>query len=69
MNVTLYRAVNEACEVESEKPLLADVLDPALQVIHSNMTEKNFKQFLFRLWEDIVEIFSQIVHKNSEVNY
>lgn len=67
MKPTLERAVNEACEEQSSRPLLAQVLDPSLELTLDRFNASNFKRFLWRVWEVVVEIFNATVMRNREV--
>lgn len=67
MHPTLERAVNEACEAQSSRPLLAQVLDPSLELTLDHLNTSNFKRFLWRVWEVVVEIFWATVKRNTEV--
>lgn len=66
MRPTLERGVNEACELQSSRPLLAQVLDPALELTLDQLNTSNFKRFLWRMWEVVVEIFDATVKRNTE---
>lgn len=67
MQPTLERAVNEACEAQSSRPLLAQVLDPSLELTLDRFNASNFNRFLWRVWEVVVEIFNATVMRNREV--
>ncbi|KAG0727778.1 Protein unc-13 4B [Chionoecetes opilio] len=66
MQPTLERAVNEACEEQSSRPLLAQVLDPTLELTIDQLNTSNFKRFMWRVWEELVDIFSTTVMRNTE---
>ncbi|XP_050706717.1 protein unc-13 homolog 4B-like isoform X3 [Eriocheir sinensis] len=66
MKPTLERAVNEACEAQSSRPLLAQVLDPSLELTLDRFNASNFNRFLWRVWEVVVEIFDATVVRNRE---
>lgn len=67
MKPTLERGVNEACETQSSRPLLAQVLDPLLELTLDRLNNSNFKRFLWRVWEVVLEIFKATVMSNAEV--
>ncbi|XP_068248829.1 protein unc-13 homolog 4B-like [Palaemon carinicauda] len=63
---TLDRALQEACETQSEAPLLEQVMDPAIQLLHNNLHASNFQRFLWYLWEVLITLFSETVDRNIE---
>ena len=67
MKPTLDRALQEACEVQSQAPLLEQLLDPAVQLLHSHLHTLNFQRFLWSLWEALIMLFEDTVNRNAEV--
>ncbi|XP_042236153.1 uncharacterized protein LOC121875623 isoform X2 [Homarus americanus] len=63
---TLRRTVNQACDIQNAAPFLAEVLGPAIKLLHTHLHTSNFQRFLWRVWEVIIDIFHATVIENSE---
>ncbi|KAK7085594.1 hypothetical protein SK128_023661, partial [Halocaridina rubra] len=66
MKPSLERALNDACEAQSEVALLDQELDPAIQLLHNHLHTLNFQRFLWNLWEVLLVLFDDNVSRNAE---
>ncbi|KAB7501124.1 Protein unc-13-like protein D, partial [Armadillidium nasatum] len=66
MKSTLHHAVIQACDSSSENTLFTEVLEPSLKLLHKNLSDNNFRRFLYRLWEVLIELFHFNVTRNTD---
>ncbi|XP_068204261.1 protein unc-13 homolog 4B-like [Palaemon carinicauda] len=63
---TLRIAIVTSCDTSNEVPLLNDCLDGDLCHLKRHMNEVNLQRILFKIWNSLISIFSEILKENAE---
>lgn len=65
---TLSRAVEASCDIGNEYHLLREILDKEFCVLRQRLDDTNFGDFILKIWNTLIVIFSEIVEINSVVS-